>query len=153
MRTTRSSSHWGGVCLSACWDTPPGVGLETPPGCGPGDPPQVWAWRHTPLGVGLETTPRCGPGDPHRPDPSVTREAKGLWKDVKQTALELGCGGFYTERGSWQMTYVVTSHHMCHLPEVRDDAFDVTHWATSVGKSTNQCVLARNSQTTYGIRP
>ena len=44
----------GGVCLSACWDTPPGVGLESPtPGCGPGDPlsetpqppPQVWAWR------------------------------------------------------------------------------------------------------------
>ena len=38
---------WGGVCLSACWDTPP-------PGCGPGDtssgstpqPPHwVWAWR------------------------------------------------------------------------------------------------------------
>ena len=24
------------VCLSACWDTPPGVGLETP---------QVWALR------------------------------------------------------------------------------------------------------------
>ena len=37
---------WGSVCLSACWDTPPCVGLETPhqarpinlhPGCGPGD--------------------------------------------------------------------------------------------------------------------
>ena len=44
---------WGGVCLSACWDTPPGVGLETPPQCGPGDTPRpdpstspwVWAWR------------------------------------------------------------------------------------------------------------
>ena len=32
MRTTRSSSRlvWGGVCLSACWGTPSGVGLETP---------------------------------------------------------------------------------------------------------------------------
>ena len=59
---------WG-VCLSACWDTPPwvwawrppwvwawkphlGLGLETPPGCWPGDP-QVWAWR--PPQVGLES--------------------------------------------------------------------------------------------------
>ena len=64
MRTARSSSHQQGVCLSACWDTPLGVGLETPlgvsletphPGCGPGDPPPwVWAWRIHP-GVGLET--------------------------------------------------------------------------------------------------
>ena len=42
MRTARSSSRllgvvWG-VCLSACWDTSPGVGLETPP-------PLVWIWR------------------------------------------------------------------------------------------------------------
>ena len=52
MRTTHSSSRWGGgrVCLSACWDT------------------------HTPLGVGLETlsdvgleTPRRWPGDPLSP--------------------------------------------------------------------------------------
>ena len=59
----------GGVCLSACWDTPrcgpgnpPSVGLETPL-CGPGDPP----------GCGLETPPGhtpqlpslgCGPRDP-----------------------------------------------------------------------------------------
>ena len=39
MCTAHSSSHPGGVCLSACWETPP---------------PPVWAWR-TPLGVGLET--------------------------------------------------------------------------------------------------
>ena len=49
----RSSSRWG-VCLSACWDTPPplGVGLETPPGVG----------LDTPPGVGLETSlakPHC----------------------------------------------------------------------------------------------
>ena len=43
----------GGVCLSACWDTPPGVGLKTPLGVGL-ETPQVWAWR----------TPRCGPGEP-----------------------------------------------------------------------------------------
>ena len=41
MRTARSSSRLCGVCLSACWDTPPGV----------------WAWRHPPPSVGLETTP------------------------------------------------------------------------------------------------
>ena len=65
MRTARSSSRpWRGVgvCLSACWDTPPpvwgwrtpGCGPgETPPGHGPGDPPSqtpplppwVWTWR------------------------------------------------------------------------------------------------------------
>ena len=80
MHTAHSSSCRGGdVCLSACWDTPLGVGLETPP---------VWAWRlppgvglETPLGVGLEnplgvglenpsrpnlltSPPGCGPGDP-----------------------------------------------------------------------------------------
>ena len=98
MRTTRSSSRqlcvcvWG-VCLGACWDTPPGVGLETPlgvgletpprcgpgdhprcgtgdpPGCGPGDTPspQVWDWRHPlPPGVGLETHPPSQtPQPPH----------------------------------------------------------------------------------------
>ena len=39
MSTARGSSHPGrGVCLSACWDTQPplGVGLENP---------RVWAWR------------------------------------------------------------------------------------------------------------
>ena len=43
----------GGICLSACWDTPPGcgpgdppgVGLETPSGQTPQLPPWVWAWR------------------------------------------------------------------------------------------------------------
>ena len=70
----------GGVCLSACWNTPPPqVWTWRLPGCGPGDPPgvgletprvlawrppKVWAWRspqmwawRTPLptGVGLET--------------------------------------------------------------------------------------------------
>ena len=55
MHNVRSSSHLlGGVCLSACWDTPPG--------CGPGDP-QVRLWR--PLG--------CGPGD-HPPPPGVGLE-------------------------------------------------------------------------------
>ena len=55
MHTARSSSSSWGVCLSACWDTPP----------------QVWAWG-SPLGVGLETPPparplklplECGPGN------------------------------------------------------------------------------------------
>ena len=53
-----------GVCPSACWDTPPtlgvgletpsGVGLEIPPGCGPGDPPRPDS-STSPLGIGLET--------------------------------------------------------------------------------------------------
>ena len=49
---------WG-VCLSACWDTPPSVDLEPPgygprdsPGCGPGDPPAR----------PLNFSPGCGPG-------------------------------------------------------------------------------------------
>ena len=44
---------WGGVCLSACWDTPPGPGPPRPGPDPPGvglDTPQVWAW----------TSPRCG---------------------------------------------------------------------------------------------
>ena len=40
--------------------------------------------------------------------------------------------GRATKTGSRQMMYVVTSHHMCYLLEVQDDAFDVTHQATSV---------------------
>ena len=44
---------------------------------------------------------------------------------------------FIPKRGSWQMMYVVTSHHMCHLPEVQHDVFDITYWATSVGESAN----------------
>ena len=81
MRTARSSSRLlgGEVCLSACWDTHLGVGLEptdqvwawNPPH--PGQTPQlppVWAWR-LPC-VGLETPQvwawrpppsRCGPGN------------------------------------------------------------------------------------------
>ena len=47
MRTARGSSHpRGGVCLSACWDTPRR--------CRPGNPP-MGVGLETPLGVGLET--------------------------------------------------------------------------------------------------
>ena len=58
MRTAGSSSHWGwGVCLSACWDRPPWVGLETP---------WVWAWRPPQLPLG------CGPGHPLARSPSTS---------------------------------------------------------------------------------
>ena len=68
MRIARSSScQRGGVCLSACWDTPLGVGLETP---------QVWAW--TPPWCGPGHPPRCGPEDPPRPDPSTPPLGVGL---------------------------------------------------------------------------
>ena len=58
MRTACSSSRRGGgvVCLSACWDTPPGCGPGDPL-YGPGDP------STSPLGVGLE---------PSWPDPSTS---------------------------------------------------------------------------------
>ena len=66
MRTARSSSHRGGVYLSACWYTPPGCGPGDTTHCGPGDTPQVWAWRPpwpepstSPLDVGLETCKAC----------------------------------------------------------------------------------------------
>ena len=62
MRTARSSSCLlGGVCLSACWDTPCGCGPGDPPGCGPEDNP-----------------PGCGPGDLPRPDPSTSPLGVGL---------------------------------------------------------------------------
>ena len=53
MRTARSSSRLlRGVCLRACWDTPPR--------CGPGDPPWMWAWRPI-LARTLNFPPGCGP--------------------------------------------------------------------------------------------
>ena len=78
MHTAHSSSHLlgRGVCLSACWDTPP-PGPE-PPRCGP-EPP-VWAW--TPLGVGLDThlarPPNLhpGPGPRHTPMDRMTDTCK-----------------------------------------------------------------------------
>ena len=55
MRTARSSSHQlGGVCLSACWDTPPRCGPRDPPGVGLDSLP-LGVGLETPLGVGLET--------------------------------------------------------------------------------------------------
>ena len=65
MRTALSSNCLlGGVCLSACWDTPCGCGPGDPLGCGPGDNPPgcgpggpLGVAPETPLGVCLETTP------------------------------------------------------------------------------------------------
>ena len=62
-----SSCLLGGVCLSACWDTPSDVSLETPP---------VWAWR-PPLGVGLETS-QVWAWRPPKPDPSTSPLGVGL---------------------------------------------------------------------------
>ena len=100
IRTARGSSCQLGVCLSACWVTPPlGVGLETPlwvwawrhPQCGPSDPPVcgprypparqttqpphwVLAWRAP--GQTPQLPPRCGPGDPPGP---TTRAPPWVW--------------------------------------------------------------------------
>ena len=59
---------------------------------------------------------------------SSNRQSKARWLSGRVTGL-------------WQllyqkdsmMTYMVMSHHMHHLPEIWDDAFDITHQATSVG--------------------
>ena len=70
MRTVHSSSCLlgGGVCLSACWDKPRGMGLETPQGVGL-KTLWVWVWR----------PPRCGPENPPRPDPSTSALGVG-WR-------------------------------------------------------------------------
>ena len=77
LRTASSSSRWGGVCLSACWDTTSpllGVGLETPQRPDPSiSPLGVGPWRPSkvrPLNFPLG----CGPGDP----PSPPRQAPQL---------------------------------------------------------------------------
>ena len=103
MRTARSRSCLlgGGVCLSACWDTPlQGVDLETP---------LVWAWRpppgvgletpqarhlNFPPGVGLETLQArplnfplgCGPGDPPRWDPSTSPRV-WAWRPARHAGI------------------------------------------------------------------
>ena len=118
MRTARSGSCLlGGVCLSACWDTPCGFGPGDPPGCGPGDNPPgcglggpLGVALETPLGVGLETTPlgvglETCPGQtpqlppwvwawrPPRLDPSTSPLGVGLETPPGQTPqLPPGCG-------------------------------------------------------------
>ena len=105
MRTARSSSRRGGVCLSACWD-------RHPPGCGPGDPPArspstspwVWAWRlplarspsTSPLDVRLETplprspsTSSLGVGleTPPQPDPPQLPPWVLAWKPARHAGI------------------------------------------------------------------
>ena len=46
------------------------------------------------------------------------------------------------------MTYMVTHHHIRHLPEIWYDAYDVTSQVTAVGnKPTMITLLARSSHT------
>ena len=101
---------WG-VCLSACWDTPPRVDLEPPgcgprdsPGCGPGDPPA--RPLSFPPGCGPGQTPQappgCGPGNlqgmlGYHPPPRIesqTRVKHNLaptsLRAVKKKKVELG---------------------------------------------------------------
>ena len=96
MHTARSSSHLlgeGGVCLSVCWNTPPGVGLETHPQVWAWRPPWEWAWRPPRYGPGapppgcVSGNPQarplnfplgCGPGDPPKPDLSTPPPGVGL---------------------------------------------------------------------------
>ena len=93
MHTTHSSSNLlgEGVCLSACWDTNPplGVGLETPqtpqlpPGCGPGDP----------LIRPLNFPPGCGPGDPPGQTPQLLPWVwawRPPWPDPSTSHLGVG---------------------------------------------------------------
>ena len=69
MCTARSSCPRGGVCLSACWDTPP----------------LVWAWRPPPLARPLNFPPGCAPpwkparhGYHHPPVNRMTERSKIL---------------------------------------------------------------------------
>ena len=117
MRTARSSSCLlGGVCLSACWDTPPRPGPEHPYGVGL-ETPRAQAWT-PPMGVGLDipqsdpstfplgvclkpppprpdpstSSPGCGPGDPPcqtpQPPPWVWAWRPPLWKEFLTHASE-----------------------------------------------------------------
>ena len=68
MRTVRSSSRLlGGVCLSGCWDTPPGPGPGHPP-AGPGHHPGLGLTP--PEDLGMDTSlgrHPPGPGSGHPP--------------------------------------------------------------------------------------
>ena len=59
----KNSVHRGGVCLSACWDTPPPE--QTPPG--PGRPPE----QTPPPGPGRPPRTRQIPPRPGRPPPNL----------------------------------------------------------------------------------
>ena len=89
MRTARRSSCLlGGVCLSACWDTPPGVGLETSHNQTPQPPPWVWDWR-PPLGQNPPpTSPGFGHGDP--PVNRITDTCKNITLP-QQECIPVGC--------------------------------------------------------------
>ena len=80
MRTSRSSSHRGGGCLSQCM-------LGCPPRPDPSTSPWVWAWRCPPgvgltslLGVGLENPPSP------RPDPS-TSPLGVAWRPARHAGI------------------------------------------------------------------
>ena len=71
----------GGVCLSACWDTSPGVGLETTP---------------RPLGVGLETCKACWDTTP-----PVDRQTR-----VKTLPSQTSFAGGKNDSGSVSYTFI-----------------------------------------------
>ena len=75
MRTTCSSSCWGGLLQ-----------------CMLGYTPLVWAWRPL-LARPLNLLPGCGPGDPLRPDPSTSPLGVGLeTPPARPLKLHPGCG-------------------------------------------------------------
>ena len=78
MRTARSSSRLrGGVCLSACWDTPSlGLGLDIHPGSG------LW---DTPSQTPQPPPPRCGPGNPPSQTPQPPPPSVWAWTPPSQT--------------------------------------------------------------------
>ena len=109
MRTAHSSSCRG-VCLSACWDTPPGCGprdpqarpLNFPLGCGPGDPPgqtpqlPPWMWPGNLQGMlgyhPLETCCKtCWDTTPPPPVNRITDTCKNI------TLPQLRCGRLLVE--------------------------------------------------------
>ena len=78
---------WGvGVCLSACWDTPPGpgppgVGLDNPLRCGPGHPPSQIPQPppgSRPRPPQPDPQPPCLGLDTPKPDPPTSPLGLGL---------------------------------------------------------------------------
>ena len=66
----------GGVCLSACWDTPQ-VWAWRPPRCGPGDPPLARP----------NFPPGCGPGEPSQARPLNFPPWMWAWRPARHAGI------------------------------------------------------------------
>ena len=79
--------------------------------------------------------PRRGPGRAYGGD-SIWLAKWLLAKKCSGLQMHLFIG-WDNQNGVLVMMNVVSSHHICHLLEVKDDAFDVTYRAKPVVRSIN----------------